>query len=56
MLFDFVFIDVDKFSNLIYFDVVLWLIGIGVVIIIDNVVCNGVVMVIDSDDLCVWGV
>lgn len=56
VLFDFIFIDVDKDNNVVYFDVVLKLLWFGMVIVVDNVVCNGCVVDLDNCELDVVGV
>lgn len=54
--FDFVFIDADKPGNPAYLAAALQLTLPGAVIVIDNVVRDGAVVVADSDDLRVQGV
>lgn len=48
--FDFVFIDADKTNNLAYLNAALDLVRLGAVIVVDNVVRNGAVADLDSDD------
>lgn len=54
--FDFIFIDADKVSTAEYFSWALRLARTGSVIVVDNVVRNGAVMIQDSPDANVQGV
>lgn len=50
-IFDFVFVDVDKENYINYYELLLKLVKVGGVIVYDNILWLGLVVIFDDDEL-----